>query len=722
MSHDKYKITEDVLRAHYGHCFHYIAKDPRSSATSNIPTVEAARGTPFAQVTCVVEDVSIRMNMFSMGDFKPRGRNLIDFLLSDVKRAFAHLPVHTYVLAADMTVFGVEAKEKLQQTRRETAEARAKSLNVPLVKWDINNPTPLVELDREMPSLIAMQASPGVLRQVLFEAMTLIPFEYTPPEGKRLILHVEPRTYTNPASIDDFMPTDPSTGIVIAPDRVAQVEEARNEMRKLAQTETPTKWRELAREKTQFLARTGCFFVTPLCIETSITGIKYAPFRLPMMRFQCGEADLAIPRYVTYLHTGYIIERLVGDRTASQIDRMSHFYTAEQLASTKAALMAVGKREFYVGEGGSSCRQRTLVMSTDSDFCMLLAYAFSCLVADHNTKRAPGDKVDGYDLLSPHAPLLLRGQVLTRTRATLRRGERRTYYSVKNNTNQNLLLSHELFDPALFYYELLRGPAQTASPLELLRADAADRGRRASQKYAKTLAAKRAASDANEGSKHLKTESGVVARQSAAAPTDDAVDDEEILGPVVHLPPVSPTASPDEVFERFASFVMFTCMLGNDYLAGLQGVPRSWSYFGYAEMVRRHPDWVLVRALRIPGENDVTPKNTRLAAPNLPLIIHCGIHERIIAYSYYFNLIAQPHAKNKPTQDIDQMTIDDVGLVVKQKYSRSDKHIATAENRDRMARRLLWILAYFTCGTTNIRNILDPVQFGWDGEWRLRIV
>lgn len=743
MSHSKAEVVSEVLRAHYAHCFHLVAKNTKLSSTNSIPEPEAARGTVFEQVTCVVEDISIRMNMFGMGSFAPLGRHLVEFVLAEVHRAFKHRNIHTYVLASDMSCFGVESKEPLQEGRLETARKRAASEQVAPFAWDIDDPQPIVSLDKELPPLVALQACPGAVRQALYEAMRLIGSRYKPPAGKRLILHMEPRYYTNPATMDEFMPNDPlSTGIVICSDRADVVEAAREQMRQLSETTDKRTWRRAAREMTTALARSGCFHTIPLCIETSISGQTYAPFRLPMMKFQAGEADLSIQRYVTYLYSGFIVDRLAGDRRdAASAERFADYYTAEQAETTRSVSRA-GPMDLYVGEGGRGAPQRTAVVSTDSDFCALLTYTFAILVAGQNAKLGPNEQVDGYALLAPHAPLLVRGDVLTRTRATLRRGERRKYYS-KTTKSQSLLASHEIFDVALFYSELTRGTLTPQAPIDLIRQDAAERARKTSEKRARSAAAKRSAANITEATtadsdKKRRTESGAVASGStsgamfivpAAAASNggtgtgndgdnDDDDDDEHVGPLIHVPPPRRGATADQVFQHVASFVMFTCMLGNDYLGGLPGVPRRWAYAAYVEMTRRFSDRSLVNVLRLPGENDIGPKDTRQAAPMLPLIINCGVHARLIDYCYYFNLIAQPFAKNRPTVDIESMTSADVARCVAQKYSETSKHVPNAATVDRMARRLLWVLSYFTCGTTNLRLVLNPIEFGWEGEWR----
>lgn len=671
MSHSKAEVVGDVFRHHYGHCFHYVPKGAKATATHSIPSVDAVRGSVFERGTCVVEDVSLRMNMFGMGDFTPSGRHLVDFLLADVKRAFEHPGIHTYVLAADMSCFGVEAKEVLQSQRQATALTTAAQKGVEPFRWDIDDPRPIVDINQPMPSVLAMQATPGVIRQCLFEAMTLIPAIYVPPNGKRLILHMEPRHFTNPASIEDFMPTDPTSGIVICSDRADVVEAARADMRRLAKTLTNREWRREARDRTTLLARSGCFHTIPLCVETSIDGVTYAPFRLEKMHFQSGEADLAIQRWVTYLYTGSIVERLVGTRVPD--GGSCDFFEPTAPARQKPA----GPYDFYVGVGGRTHRQCALVMSVDSDFFTLLTYTLAVLIAGHDAKRK-ADEPRGFACLADHAPLLLRGST-TVVPGPVRRGERRQY-----GTGQTC---HELFDPAAFYREIVYGTPVNDNPLELMNEYVRVRNLRAAEKRKATLAAKK----------------------RPLEPAEEVPDDDE-GPPLIYLPPVADT--PDLVFERVASVCMFVCMLGNDYLAGLPGVPRRWAYFAFAEYVRRHPE-NLVRVVR--GDDT-------LPAPASPLVIDWAVHERLLAYCYYVTMLATASVEHKPRQPIADLSYAQVvDLVGRWSKSKRDK-VPEDAKRDRMYMRLFWILKYFTHGTTNIRHIIDPLEFGWEAEWRLIIV
>lgn len=702
MASSKSEIVSDVLRPNYGHCFHYVAKDSSAGETINIPTPTAARDTPFSRVTCVVEDVSISVNKFAPPDGSVTGEKLVKFLCANAVRAFQHPNIHTYVLAADMSCFGVEAKQPVQTARLRDAQARATRLGVRPYVWDPDNPEPIIDLNRAIPSILALQANAdGALRQALFEAMSLIPLVMSVPAGKRLILHMEPRQYTNPASLEDFMPTDASSGLVICPDRRAEVEAARAEMRDLAATLAPAAWRRAARVRTTQLGRGGCFWTIPLALETGIDGVSYEPFRLRRMQFQSGEADLAIQCYVSYLFTSFIVDRLAGERRPRSIDAFSRFYTPEQIAASTQMPERPGPLNIHVGDAGRQQVQCTAVLSTDSDFCMLLVYTLAMLV--NSQRRTHPDDPDPVHIVVSNAPLLVRGTVLTRTRETLARGERRIYYpdSATKRSAVPLLLSHEIFDPGLMYADLVRAPAldqRTLMPLAVVLEDARARTARAKER--------RAASRARGG----------------PAAEDDNDDDDEVIGPVIHLPAPPAGASDDALFERVASTVLFTCMLGNDYLAGLQGAARRWSYAAYAETLHRFPDEPLVRVLRVPGENDVGPKNTRLPASALPLVVHAGAHERLIGYCYYMNLVAQPGAANKPTAPPEALSIDAVARLVAQKFSLPNKQVPDAAKRDRMAMRLLWVLYYITHGTTNIRQIIDPLEFGWEGEWLQIIV
>lgn len=708
MSSDKYLLAQDVLRPNFGHCFHLIPKESDARATCSIPTPQAARGTAFERVTVVIEDISIRVNQFAMGDFKATGRHLINFLLADVHRAFTHKNIHTYVLVSDMSVFGVEAKEEVQEQRRQKAKRDAETAGIQPYPWDADNPTPIVDISREMPRLLALQCTPGAVRQTLFEAMVLIAETFQAPAGKRLIVHMEPRQYTNPGLIEDFMPTDPLTsGIVISDDRADVVEAARRRLAACADKLTPAAFRRAARDATTELARAGCFYTIPICCETSVGGVVYKPFRLPMMKFQVGEADLSIQRYVTYLYTGAIVPRLDGVRAPPSIKSMAHFYTPAQQASFDAPTGADAQP--YVGANGPRSVQCAAVLSTDTDFCLLLTYTVGVLVAKHDTTRTADDP-SGVDYYREHSPLLVRGTVYTRTRDRLAQGQTRTYYSESAKVEFPLLKSYEVLDPMELYCAIVNGAPSSSTPLAIVIADAARRMAAAADKRKETAAKKRAISEGVAlDTKKQKTDGG----SRASSSTTDI--DEPVAMPCISLAPIAASATPDERFARLASFTVFTCMLGNDYLAGVQGVSRDWCYAAFAQLMSERGSVPLVRVLRADGVVG--------AAPSLPMMVDYSVYESLLAYCYYMNLVAQACKVNKPSKPPSEMSLAEVSAAVGAKYDNKPTKMPPPEDeRLQIVKRLTWVLRYFTNGSTSIRHILDPLEFGWEGKWRKLIV
>lgn len=414
------------------------------------------------------------------------------------------------------------------------------------------------------------------------------------------------------------------------------------------------------------------------------------------MRMQTGEADLALPRFARYLSTGTIVDRLVGDRRPAGDDGSSAYYTDAQRAAS-ALPEPPGRLEFAVGPAGRLERQCPVVVSIDSDFCALLVYRLALEIAGRSEQPA----VAAAHVL-PHAPLLLRGPVYTKSRARVARGERRTYYPESAAAAQPLLLSYELFDPAVLYAEITRtGPPLAEAPVvAAVRRDADERQARAAARRAASLAARRAAPGGGEPA----------AKRARVA----ADEDDEPSGLVLHLPPLAVDASADVVFERAASFVMATCALGNDYLAGFVGCPRRWSYAALVDGMHRWPTQPLVRLLRADGD-------TRPPA-SLPMIIDFGAHERFVGAAYYMNLLAQA-CSGKPTAAPDAVTIEQIAALVSAKYSgRLGKTVPPREHRERMAIRLLWMLAYFTHGPNGLRGMLDPREVGWELQWSNLVV
>lgn len=741
MSHDKSKVV-DVFRDHFAHCFDYVeysGDKSKSSTSQNVPLVDAAKtNANWQRVTIYVEDVSIRMNRYVTTGRNASGRDLVNFILSEVNRAFAHSNIHTYVLVADMTCFGVEAKGEIQAQRQKKAENEAKKLGLKPYAWDINNPHQIVDLNRPIPQLIAMQASSGVMRRVVFEVMMLIQTMFTPPNGKRLILHYEPMHHTNPAVADDFMPRDISTGIALCKDRLDVIEAARAEITELESKLSKTEFREAARQKTIELARSGCFYTVPICIETTQSGLTYKPFALHRMKFQSGEADLAIPRYVSYLYMGSLEHRLAGER---ELVDTAHekFYTPQQRQDMAVLRQFENRQEIYVGEKGSEHPQCTCVASTDSDFLMLLVYTFAMLIANYDAKRSATDPT-GYEVYAPYAPILLRGIVHTKTRHALKPGEYRTYFAATTK-DQSIVVSHELFLAARMYEALVfghgNGVTNSPTPLSIVLQNTSDRMEIAGKKRAATAAAKKAAiasgMSAEDFTKRRKLEAA--AKKANADDDDNDEEDEDDQSgdcPVICVPPLAKNASDDAKFERVASFVMMTVALGNDYLAGFRGVNRRWAYAAYVEMLLRDPSASLVRTVRQSGVNDVMMSEARpnapaqqivLGAPSLPLIIDVVVHERFMTMAYYMNLMAQPCKTNKPTIPVEQLSLDQIAQAVTNKFpNKTSKHMPDAATRERMQIRLLWVLRYFTSGSSTIRNIFDPLKFGWEGKWAKLIV
>jgi hypothetical protein len=213
--------------------------------------------------------------------------------------------------------------------------------------------------------------------------------------------------------------------------------------------------------------------------------------------------------------------------------------------------------------------------------------------------------------------------------------------------------------------------------------------------------------------KRAKTQTGAVAKASAQSTQEE--DDEDELGPVIHLPPLPAGASADFAYERVVSWVMFSCMCGNDYLGGIHGVPRRWAYAGYVELLHNDPDAHLVRIVRHPDD-------AKTRAPVLPAYIDYEVHERVLKYAYHMNLVAQACKTNKPAHPPAALTFQAVRELVAAKFSQVNKQAPDDERRQRMWIRLYWVYRYFACGTSNIRNIIDPLVCGWEGAWRHIIV
>jgi hypothetical protein len=106
----------------------------------------------------------------------------------------------------------------------------------------------------------------------------------------------------------------------------------------------------------------------------------------------------------------------------------------------------------------------------------------------------------------------------------------------------------------------------------------------------------------------------------------------------------------------------------------------------------------------------------------LPAYVDVDVHERVLKYAYHMNLSAQACKTNKPPQPPSAMTFAAVRALVAAKFAQVNKQAPDDERRQRMWMRLVWLRSYFAYGTTNIRNIIDPLVWGWEGAWRHIVV
>lgn len=710
MADDKSLVAEHVFRAHFGQSIHLVPKASSASASTRIPTPALASGTIFETLTSLIIDISLA---FNSAVYFTSGRQFLKFFRDDIDRAFAHPQIHTVVLVADQKMFPNEAKIPVQKARAIKSRDRATRLGITPLDWDENNPTPIIIDDQSpMPSMESIKATPGALRHAMIETLTIMSRD-TPPAGRRVIFHYQPMS-TNPKTAADFLPDNPDLGLRIREEGAETVAAMRQDIAQ-REIDEPLTWRSIARGYIEAVAGKGWLEYLPLCVETSISNIPYEPFRLYHCRFTSSEADTAAQRWTTYLHFGEIGERLVGKRVAKGM-ASSKFYSAEQKAAMQSIYQApVGPREFFIGARGAQHPQRSAVISVDSDFFVSLVTTVARQYSDWDSLPRHANE-PAIDVLGPHSPVLIRGDVYTIDRRPIVAGESRYFGTEAEVGSRKLVCSHEIFVPAIVVAELMRrGTTESYPfPLEAIKKYAADRTRASLEKRAENASNKKRKLDAPDGAAQMLTPAEAAAgfEESGAA---------SIPVPVIRFPPLPLDATPFTTYERVLSFLDFINLLGCDYLGGFSA-SRFASYAAYCDMLVREPNFSLVRLSRqiLPPLPDPCKDAASVRLPSQLAHVGCpGSFLTLVKYCYYFGLHHQLHAANKPALPPDKTTLAMVNAICKNKWKTNpSNHIPSAHILGMWFERKEWLRSYILNAPLSIARVVDPTQVGWNGKER----
>lgn len=709
MADDKSLVADHVFRAHFGQAFCLVPKASSASASTRIPTPALASGTIFETLTSLVIDISLA---FNSAVYFTSGKQFLKFFRDDIDRAFAHPQIHTVVLVADQKMFPNEAKIPVQKKRAEKSRDRATRLGIVALDWNENNPTPIIVDDTSpMPSMESIKATAGALRYAMIETLSIMARD-TPPAGRRVIFHYQPMM-VNPKTAADFLPDNISElGIRVREEAAETVVAMRQD---IAQREInePHTWRSVARGYVEQLAGKGWLEYIPLCVETSISNIPYEPFRLFHCRFTSSEADTAAQRWTMYLHFGEIGERLVGKRVAKGM-ASAKFYSAEQKAAMQSIYQTpVGQREFFIGARGAQHPQRSAVISVDSDFFVSLVTTVGRQYSDWDSLPRHANE-PAIDVLGPHSPVLIRGDVYTVDRKPLVAGECRYYGTEAEVGARKLVCSHEIFVPAIVVAELMRRGTTSSYPLplEAIKKYAADRSRASLEKREENASIKKRKLDAPDGPAQMLPMADAAAgfEESGAA---------SIPVPVIRFPPLPLDATPIVAYERLLSFLDFINLLGCDYLGGFSA-SRFASYAAYCDMLVREPKFSLVRLSReiLPPAPDPCKTAASERLPSQLAHVGCpGSFLTLVKYCYYFGLHHQLHAANRPALPPDKTTIATVNAICKNKWKTNRSNDIPSEHVLGMwFERKEWLRSYILNAPMSIARVVDPAQIGWNGK------
>jgi hypothetical protein len=453
--------------------------------------------------------------------------------------------------------------------------------------------------------------------------------------------------------------------------------------------EAPRCWRSVARDLSREVCRKGLVRKIPLCIETTRTGVRLAPFRLRNCANQGGEADLTIQAFAVWLFQGAMRHALAGTRVSGQLALYEASggetaYGKEFMDAERAKAAGEGEfKDIPIGDRGNNEQQRCLLMSVDTDFISYATANFGRQVADYCARRNCPLSVAHTEMLA-HAPLLVLGEAHV---SEIGIGVAPTYGTSTTAKEKGYQRAYEILDIGIVFAELTQiaqdGYEPNDEPIAQLKRVASERAEISKRRRAVTVAnKKRKAMD-------------------ASAPDEEQQPDETSDWALIELPHLPPDVTPLRVYERVLDFVVFCNMCGNDFLQGLPYISRRASYAGFAEMLFREPDLKLVHC------------HPRGSWPSESVISICPTaYVSLLKYIYFAQMSKELSKKLPAAANVVDLTYEQMAAVMRT-FANAVRHMPGEEKLHLMYERLLFSLYYIAYGPFRVDQTLDPLVIGW---------
>jgi hypothetical protein len=116
-----------------------------------------------------------------------------------------------------------------------------------------------------------------------------------------------------------------------------------------------------------------------------------------------------------------------------------------------------------------------------------------------------------------------------------------------------------------------------------------------------------------------------------------------------------------------------------------------------------------------PDKCKIMPLSER--APTLRLMgIDPAGYMTLLRYIYYCALQLQRGNANKTTASVQSLDYDAVAKLTAKKWKDIRKHMPDAARATLMKKRLEFVLYMAVRGPTSITAMIDPTQYGWNGD------
>jgi hypothetical protein len=713
----KSKIAEHVFRATFAHC---VYASPRTAAQANtdaIPMPDAADASEtLRNVNTVIQDAGICLHGWTNTGTatgaaalaeaaKSTGAALIAFALLNVRVAFERYPnVRTFIFVMDKGPFMPPPKAYVQTDRAEQSAASLRRRGIEELSLPADGSLPtIVAVNRPLPPWCAVTANRALYRHATAELLDAIVERYTPPPGRRLILDFMCGSATSPADIDAWMCSD---RVLCSEYAMSVVAEARELLRGVPD------WRNKARALVEQLAQGGHVRSVPICIETTLDGARLASFLLPEASNTVGEADLCIPFWLTAMRSERQHVTLSGRRLRARcIDDdyiAALYYTDAQIAEHNRARECGAAVEPHEVPGLMPLEEQRAAARAEWPR-LIDAKRLRC-AASSGVHEALGER-----------GLAMQQIETVRDRAWWQHVESLGAPLAAGNPcrapNRSLVLSRDTdFLPLLICWQaqLVLEVAETAATPEIAAQYAIDHAPllslgqqlvhrsgwlQSADDFVDKELLKKEATRATLAPMLLAQEVYDIGRVEQEIASQ--LDTEMLLDSQRH-------ATPLERANAALSFLVMTCVCGNDYLAGLYYVNRAntlkaWQQVGVvaaSALVRRQPG---------------------VADADSLWLVDFDQYRDLIKRCYYQSLCAAK--SSTPGAPAAALSYDAVGALVRKKYKANEKcHMPCDERLRLMWRRVQWWLVYVTCAPTDICLLLDHAHWGWAAtETQLRV-